>query len=162
MLLGKFVQIYTKNSYFDKLHFPMITCPSCQSQNVKRNGHIHNGKQNHLCKDCGRQFVLNPTHKLISEKEKALIDKLLLERISLAGIARAVEVSELWLQSYISELYASCPEDLCADLPDQAAMEAHLEDKFDKYIYEIGALKKTLHRLSLQTHGRILRHLNKI
>lgn len=140
----------------------MITCPSCKSKNVKRNGHIHNGKQNHLCKDCGRQFVLNPTHKLISEKERALIDKLLLERISLAGIARAVEVSELWLQTYISDLYASCPEDLCADLPDQAAMEAHLEDKFDKYIYEIEALKKTLHRLSLQVHGKILRHLNKI
>jgi hypothetical protein len=62
--------------------------------------------------------------KLISEREKDLINKLLLERISLAGIARAVEVSELWLQSYISELYASCPEDLCADLPDQAAMES--------------------------------------
>jgi transposase-like protein len=28
----------------------MPTCPSCQSNNVKLNGHIHNGKQNHLCK----------------------------------------------------------------------------------------------------------------
>jgi hypothetical protein len=140
----------------------MITCPSCQSENIKRNGHVHNGKQNHRCKDCGRQFVLNPSNKLISEKDKALINKLLLEKISLAGIARTMEVSEVWLQTYISDLYASCPEDLCADLPDQASMYAHLEDKFDEYVYEIAALKKTLLRLSLSLHGKILRHLSKI
>lgn len=140
----------------------MITCPTCQSENVKLNGHIHNGKQNHLCKDCGRQFVQNPTQKLISEKDKALIDRLLLEKISLAGIARSVDVSEQYLQEHISDLYASCPDDLCADLPDQACMHSHLADKFDQYIYEIAPLKKTLLRLSRRLHGRILRHLNKI
>lgn len=140
----------------------MITCPSCQSENIKLNGHINNGKQNHLCKDCGRQFVLNPTHKVIDNSDKAIIDRLLLEKISLAGIARTMEVSEVWLQGYISNLYASCPDDLNADLPDQSSMEAHLEDKFDQYVYEIAALKKTLIRLSLSLHGRILSHLKGI
>lgn len=37
---------------------------------------------------------------------RELIDRLLLERISLAGIARAVQVSEQWLQSYVNEKYA--------------------------------------------------------
>jgi len=32
-------------------------CPRCKSPKYKKNGHIHNGKQNHQCKDCGRQFV---------------------------------------------------------------------------------------------------------
>ncbi|MCZ6873355.1 MAG: IS1 family transposase, partial [bacterium] len=32
-------------------------CPRCESDKFKENGHIHNGKQNHLCHDCGRQFV---------------------------------------------------------------------------------------------------------
>ncbi|TAE93781.1 MAG: IS1 family transposase [Oscillatoriales cyanobacterium] len=137
----------------------MITCPTCQSENVKLNGHIHNGKQNHQCKDCGRQFVLNPENKVVTARDKALIDKLLLEKISLAGIARTMEVSEVWLQGYISDLYASCPDDLNAELPDQASMHAHLEDKFDKHIYENLALKKTLIRLSVQIHGRILKHL---
>ncbi len=140
----------------------MITCPSCQSENIKLNGHIHNGKQNHLCKDCGCQFVLNPSNKVVSEKDKALINKLLLEKISLAGIARTIEVSQVWLQTYISDLYASCPEDLCADLPDQASMCAHLEDKFDEYVYEIAALKKTLLCLNLSLHGKTLKHLSKI
>jgi hypothetical protein len=137
----------------------MITCPNCQSQNIKRNGHIHNGKQNHYCKDCHRQFVENPTKKVISERDKKLIDRLLLERISLSGIARTMEVSETWLQEYISQLYASCPDNLYANIPDEKSMEEHLEDKFDKYIYEIAALKKTLIRLSMEIHGRILRHL---
>jgi transposase-like protein len=32
-------------------------CPRCGSRQHKKNGHIHNGKQNHRCKACGRQFV---------------------------------------------------------------------------------------------------------
>jgi hypothetical protein len=31
--------------------------PRCKSATYKKNGHIHNGKQNHQCKDCGRQFA---------------------------------------------------------------------------------------------------------
>jgi len=38
-----------------------------------------------------------------------LIDRLLLGRISLAGIARAVGVSESWLQGYVNERYAHTP-----------------------------------------------------
>ena len=139
----------------------MITCPTCQSTNYKLNGHIHNHKQNHQCKNCGRQFILNPEKKVISSRDKSLIDKLLLEKISLAGIARTIGVSEVWLQEYISNLYASQPDDLCADLPDQASMHTHLEDKFDEYIYQIAPLKKTLIRLSLRIYGQVLKHLNK-
>ena len=82
-------------------------CPNCDSTSVVKNGFIHNGKQNHLCKDCGRQFVKDPQNKLISDETKALIDKLLLEKIPLAGIARVVDVSEVWLQGYVNEKYAS-------------------------------------------------------
>jgi len=34
-----------------------MNCPKCCSSKIKKNGHIHNGKQNHQCNDCGRQFV---------------------------------------------------------------------------------------------------------
>jgi insertion element IS1 protein InsB len=36
-----------------------------------------------------------------------LIDKLLLERLPLAGIARVAEVSEPWLQQYVNGKYAN-------------------------------------------------------
>ena len=84
-------------------------CPNCDSQAVVKNGFIHNGKQNHRCKDCGRQFVEDPEQKRISDATKALIDDLLLERISMAGIARVAKVSEPWLQQYVNEKYAQVP-----------------------------------------------------
>ena len=65
----------------------MSKCPKCESKDVVKNGFIHNGNQNHKCKACGRQFVEAPRQKIISEETKALIDKLLLEKIPLAGIA---------------------------------------------------------------------------
>lgn len=105
------------------------SCPSCNSKQIVKNGKIHNGKhprhflqvgetaqrsvsQNHKCRDCGRQFVQNPENKVIKQETKNLIDKLLLEKISLAGISRVTEVSEPWLQSYVNEKYESLPSPL--------------------------------------------------
>lgn len=87
----------------------MTTCPECGGQHLVKNGHIHNGKQRFLCRNCGRQFVENPENKVISQATKDLIDKLLLERISLAGVARVTGVSQLWLQKYVNALYESVP-----------------------------------------------------
>ena len=67
-------------------------CPQCGSRQYKRNGRIHSGKQNHKCKACGRAFVLIPENHVITEEQQALIERLLLERISLRGICRAVGV----------------------------------------------------------------------
>ena len=83
-----------------------LRCPTCESSNIVKNGKIHNGKQNHKCTDCGRQFVKDPQQKRIGEATKRLIDKLLLEKIPLAGIARVAEVSEVWLQQYVNVKYA--------------------------------------------------------
>lgn len=84
-----------------------ISCPSCESKQIVKNGRIHNGKQNYKCRDCGRQFVENRQQKIISQSTKNLIDKLLLEKIPLAGIARVTDVSEPWLQSYVNDKYES-------------------------------------------------------
>lgn len=89
-----------------------IPCPACGSGRCKKNGHIHNGKQNHLCKDCGRQFVIDNTQKRIPEDIRQLIRKALLERNSLRGICRIFSVSLTWLLSYITELYGDLPDDL--------------------------------------------------
>lgn len=84
-----------------------ISCPSCESQQIVKNGKIHNGKQNYRCRNCGRQFVENRQQKIISQSTKNLIDKLLLEKIPLAGIARVTDVSEPWLQNYVNDKYES-------------------------------------------------------
>ena len=50
-----------------------------------------------------------PTQKVIDQETRSLIDRLQLERIPLAGIARAVQVSEPWLLNYVNQKYASVP-----------------------------------------------------
>ncbi len=87
----------------------MPACPTCASTHTVKNGRIHNGKQRFKCRDCGRQFVEQPTKKVIDQATRDLIDRLLLERISLAGIARSVQVSEQWLQTYVNQKYAEVP-----------------------------------------------------
>ena len=94
----------------DKISTPC--CPRCNSENVVKNGFIHNGKQNYQCKDCTRQFVLNPKNKKISQETKDLIDKLLLERLALAAIDRVVGVSERWLQKYVNEKYENIEKEV--------------------------------------------------
>jgi insertion element IS1 protein InsB len=84
-------------------------CPNCQATLLIKNGSIHNGKPKWKCKACGRQFVANPSQHRISDSTRELIDKLLLERISLAGIVRVAGVSPRWLQYYVNAKYASVP-----------------------------------------------------
>lgn len=86
-----------------------MICPRCHSINGVKNGSIHNGKPKFACKDCDRQFVENPENRIPQDK-KDLIDKLLLERIPLAGIARVVGVSERWLQGNVNRKYQEVPQ----------------------------------------------------
>lgn len=59
---------------------------------------------------CGRQFVEDAQNKIVSRGAKELIDKLPLEKLPLAGIARVAEVSEPWLQSYVNQKYQTVPK----------------------------------------------------
>lgn len=73
---------------------PMPRCPDCTFERTVENGHIHTGKQWYLCCTCGRQFIKTPANKVIDTATQGLVERLLLERISMAGIARAARVSE--------------------------------------------------------------------
>jgi hypothetical protein len=48
-------------------------------------------------------------HKVIEQETRELIDRLWLERISLAGIARAIPIFQQWLQPYVNEKYVGVP-----------------------------------------------------
>ncbi len=87
-------------------------CPACGSERFKRNGHIHTGKQNHQCNKCGRQFVLHAENRMIGEDQRAMVERLLCEKISLHGISRAVGVSLRWLMDFIVACFAALPDHL--------------------------------------------------
>jgi len=118
----------------DNIMAPRETCPQCGSTWYKRNGHIHTGKQNHRCKLCGRAFVLVPENHVITEEQRALIARLLLERISLRGICRAVGVGLQWLLQFMVEQFQATPEHLYVEPPGSAPavilqrLEAELDE----------------------------------
>ena len=80
-----------------------MTCPKCQSENIKKK---------YECKECKRQFVENPKWRKVSDETKELINKLLLEKIPLSGIARVAGVSEQWLQDYVNKIYEDVPKEV--------------------------------------------------
>jgi insertion element IS1 protein InsB len=79
---------------------------------IRGTGRIHTGKQNHKCKACGRAFVLVPENRVITEKQRAVIERLLRERISLRGICRAIGVGLRWLLYFMTERFTAAPEHL--------------------------------------------------
>jgi transposase-like protein len=84
-------------------------CPGCGSQLFKKNGHIHNGKQNHQCKTCGRQFVVDATNRVIDAAQRTMVERLLCEKISLHGICRAIGVSIRWLMDFMVARFTAVP-----------------------------------------------------
>ena len=70
-----------------------MNCPKCGSPQIIKYGKTHYGKPRFKCQECGRQFVENPTKQPIDAAIRALIDKLLLERLALAAIVRITGVS---------------------------------------------------------------------
>ena len=87
-----------------------LSCPKCKSERIVKNGFIHNGNQNHKCRNCNRQFVLNPRNRPVTEESKKLIDSLLLERLSIAAICRVSGISETWIQTYAEGKYNTVPQ----------------------------------------------------
>jgi len=88
----------------------MRICPECDAEDIIKYGKIRNGKQRFRCKKCGRQFADNPEKKTIPRFVKDIIDELLPERLSLAGIAGTMKVSEAWLQNHVNKKYGETPK----------------------------------------------------
>jgi transposase-like protein len=91
-------------------------CPAFEKTNIVKNGK-RNGKPSFLRKDCGRQFVENPTNKVVDSQTQTTVARLLKERISLRAIGRGCDVSMPRLLGYASALYKNVPPDVgCKNL----------------------------------------------
>ncbi len=72
-----------------------IKCPTCLSNNIKRNGIKVDGKQNHQCKDCKRQFIGD--HALSYQGcNSGITGKILHLMVRGSGVRDIAEVDELW------------------------------------------------------------------
>jgi transposase-like protein len=88
---------------------PLPPCPRCAATPVVRNGANSAGTLTFRCRSCGRRFVADPRQGPVPEDKRALIRRLLAERLSLRAIVRAVGVSRSWLQRFVNALYAETP-----------------------------------------------------
>ena len=93
-----------------------------------KNGRTRRGKQNYKCRDCGRQFVENPQWQPIASESQAMIDRLMLEKIPLAGIARVMQLSEDWLQSYVNRCYEIVPRKVQVQPKDKGRLEVQMDE----------------------------------
>lgn len=84
-------------------------CRSCQSKNIIKNGHAVTGKQQYICKDCGRSGVVNPTPRY-SEEEKERIINAYFERPSMRGIVRIFGVSRPTLAQWLKKKASKTPQ----------------------------------------------------
>jgi insertion element IS1 protein InsB len=93
-----------------------------------KNGTTRRGKQNYKCRDCGRQFVENPQWKRREPDNSAMIDRLLLEKIPLAGIARVLQLSQSWLQQYVNACYNKVPRSVQVTPKPKAALSVQMDE----------------------------------
>jgi insertion element IS1 protein InsB len=98
-------------------------CPRCGSSHHKKNGHLHNGKQNHRCKACGRQFVLEFEQRLSLERAPGARSSAYSRNgFRSSGICRAVGVGMKWLMGFLVECYEAAPVHLNVQLPQRGEL----------------------------------------
>jgi len=78
--------------------------------------------------------VLSPDNHVITEDQRILIERLLLERISLRGICRAVGVGLRWLLHFMVERFTAAPDHLYVQptVGTQAVILHRLETEIDE------------------------------
>lgn len=78
------------------------SCTKCGSDNLLKNGHTSNGKQQYYCKNCGAHRILE-SEKRYPESRKGEIVRAYIERASLRGIERVFHVSRQTVSEWIKK-----------------------------------------------------------
>ncbi len=73
----------------------ILSCPNCQSLEIKKNGKKNNKKQNYICKSCGRQFLGDHalSYKGCHSKLNKKIELMTVRGIGIRDIAEIENVS---------------------------------------------------------------------
>lgn len=79
-----------------------MDCPKCKSSQKKKNG-FRRGKQSFKCKNCGCQYVENPTSKAYPVEVKKLCLKMYLNGMGFRAIARVTEINHTTIIKWVEE-----------------------------------------------------------
>jgi len=87
-----------------------MECPECKSTHIRKNG-IKKGKQNHICVDCGRQFIdCYETHRGYSDELKRECLKMYLNGMGFRGIERVKGVHHTTVMTWVKAVGENLPD----------------------------------------------------
>ena len=92
-----------------------MKCPECQSNPIRKNG-IKKGKQNHLCMNCRRQFVIrNKAPRGYSDEFKRECLKMYVNGMGLRGIELFKGVHHTTVITWIKQVGGNLPDAYAPD-----------------------------------------------
>jgi transposase-like protein len=87
-----------------------ITCPSCASRHVKKNGTTANLKQKYRCQDCRRQFITDYTYRGWIPLLRNLVVPMTMNSSGIRDIARVLAISTQTVMKTMRERAAQVAE----------------------------------------------------
>lgn len=102
-----------------------MKCPECQSSHIRKNGK-KKGKQNHICVDCGRQFILNPNpHRGYSDDVRQICLRMYVNGNGFRAIERVTGVHHTTVIHWVKQTGSLLAD---ADDPDEIPEVAELDE----------------------------------
>ena len=122
-----------------------MKCPRCESTQISKNGH-HHGKQNYVCKHCGRQFVESYSRQGYSDDAKQLCLKMYLNGMGFRGIERVTGINHNTIINWVRQAGITLP-----DAPDSDEIPESTE--LDELQTEVGSKKNKIWLWTAVSHG---------
>ena len=100
-----------------------MKCPKCESTQITKNGR-HHGKQNYVCKQCGRQFVESYNPKGYSDDVKRICLKMYVNGMGFRAIERVMSINHNTIINWV-RLAGSASSDAppAAEIPEIAELD---------------------------------------
>ena len=87
-----------------------MECPECHSKHIRKNGK-RRGKQNHICVDCGRQFVENPElERGYSDDVRRLCLKMYSNGMGFRAIERVTDIHHTTVINWVKQTGELLPD----------------------------------------------------
>ena len=86
-----------------------MKCPKCESTQISKNGH-HHGKQNYVCKVCGRQFIESYNPKGYSDDAKRICLRMYVNGMGFRAIERVTGINHNTVINWVRQADVALPE----------------------------------------------------
>jgi transposase-like protein len=104
-----------------------MKCPKCESTQISKNGH-HRGKQNYICKQCGRQFVESYELRGYSNDAKRICLRMRANGMGYRAIERETGISHNTIINWVKEANRALVGDSEAEENSEIALELEALD----------------------------------